>query len=450
MKRLFSLLLICALVGSLSACKSKEETFDFSSNQPDDLVSFAPSEEETNDSPSKEEKNPATQAPEKKPQADETPTKKPASSNHQAKPQAGYQALTCRASKDISWQKVRFRNDAEDITVELQLPADWEIKEASAKSLRILRKSQEIGILTTNAFAEPLETFEPSNLNADDNETYVYRTIVQYREGGKDQFYHQFEINCDQEPTSLTAYLRINYAELDKTAAETVLNSIDAVSRAEVVTPYSKGNGAKKILILGNSFINSSKIADQLNEMLSASGCPLSAEGISVGYATVESYSEDTRICAAIRSGEYSHVFQCGFYSKYESLDALGLMREHCRAADTNLVIFPAHNESETAPQLAAETYRDVAYLDWKGEINALIDGGINKWEFCIDDQHKHSTPLAGYVGAHMIYRSLFHQAPPLPTENSIVGTTPIKLFPDFLKKDGTEKVYFGTIYKIK
>ena len=42
-----------------------------------------------------------------------------------------------------------------------------------------------------------------------------------------------------------------------------------------------------------------------------------------------------------------------------------------------------------------------------------LLDTGIPWSAFCIDDQHKHSTPLAGYVGAHMIYRSMFSEMPP-------------------------------------
>jgi hypothetical protein len=29
-----------------------------------------------------------------------------------------------------------------------------------------------------------------------------------------------------------------------------------------------------------------------------------------------------------------------------------------------------------------------------------------------VDDQHLHSTPLAGYVGAMMIYRSIYGQMP--------------------------------------
>jgi len=31
----------------------------------------------------------------------------------------------------------------------------------------------------------------------------------------------------------------------------------------------------------------------------------------------------------------------------------------------------------------------------------------------CINDEHLHSTPLAGVVGAHMIYRAVFGEVPP-------------------------------------
>ena len=45
-------------------------------------------------------------------------------------------------------------------------------------------------------------------------------------------------------------------------------------------------------------------------------------------------------------------------------------------------------------------------------EINSLIKAGRDKWDFCINDAHLHSTPLAGYVGAHMIYRAIYGEVP--------------------------------------
>ena len=60
----------------------------------------------------------------------------------------------------------------------------------------------------------------------------------------------------------------------------------------------------------------------------------------------------------------------------------------------------------------ATSSHPDLVCLNWKAEIDALIQTGIDKWEFCRDDEHKHSTALAGYVGAHMIYRALYGTPP--------------------------------------
>ena len=50
--------------------------------------------------------------------------------------------------------------------------------------------------------------------------------------------------------------------------------------------------------------------------------------------------------------------------------------------------------------------------LDWKAEVDALIESGIDRWSFCINDEHQHSTELAGVVGAHMIYRAIYGEIP--------------------------------------
>ena len=50
--------------------------------------------------------------------------------------------------------------------------------------------------------------------------------------------------------------------------------------------------------------------------------------------------------------------------------------------------------------------------LSWKEEIDALISGGVRYDDMCMNDMHQHSTPLAGYVGAHLIYRNLFDKIP--------------------------------------
>ena len=58
--------------------------------------------------------------------------------------------------------------------------------------------------------------------------------------------------------------------------------------------------------------------------------------------------------------------------------------------------------------------------LNWKAELDGLILGGVDRWELCIDDAHDHSRPLAGYVGAHMIYRAIYGELPTQPLSSSL------------------------------
>ncbi len=59
-----------------------------------------------------------------------------------------------------------------------------------------------------------------------------------------------------------------------------------------------------------------------------------------------------------------------------------------------------------------------------------LLDFGVDKWDMCIDDYHKHSKPLAGYVGAHMICRAVYGEAPkndpPLSVSESEISKLPV------------------------
>ncbi len=163
----------------------------------------------------------------------------------------------------------------------------------------------------------------------------------------------------------------------------------------------------RRILILGNSFLGTSEIGLFLRDMCDAS--PETRDYIIETGGHVSVSSSWSTYVPLIRQGEYAAVFMCGFYSDVD-VTAFQDYVDACDFSNTPLAIFPAHNEECGAK--AAEKYPDVVYLNWKGEINALIKTGVAWSDFCINDRHKHSTPLAGYVGAHMIYRALFEEIP--------------------------------------
>ena len=58
--------------------------------------------------------------------------------------------------------------------------------------------------------------------------------------------------------------------------------------------------------------------------------------------------------------------------------------------------------------------------LNWRGELNSLIETGVDKWDLCVDDAHGHSTVYAGLVGAHMIYRSIYGEIPNIDGMSSL------------------------------
>lgn len=168
----------------------------------------------------------------------------------------------------------------------------------------------------------------------------------------------------------------------------------------------------KKIAIVGNSFVGTSKIGYTLYDIVSAGNKTLDVYNWSIGYARISTYVENNDFMNSIKNGDYDAILMCGFYSGDKEIGALSTLYSECQKSDTQLIIFPAHNESEKMVIKARNLFPELVTLDWKTEIEALITNGVDKWDMCINDQHLHSTPLAGYVGAHMIYRAIFGENP--------------------------------------
>lgn len=209
-----------------------------------------------------------------------------------------------------------------------------------------------------------------------------------------------------------TVYVTVDYNELDEKSCREFIRKLTLVPQKKVFIHPSEGNGSNKILILGNSFVATSEVGEFLNDMLRTSGLRYYADPIAIGMANVTTFENYPDICDSMANGEYCYVFLCGLYSD-EAVRAVQTMKNYCELSDTKLILFPAHNESANSIRKATDAYADLIMLNWKGEIDALLERGAEYSDYCVDDYHKHSKPLAGYVGAHMIYRSLFTNQPP-------------------------------------
>ena len=214
----------------------------------------------------------------------------------------------------------------------------------------------------------------------------------------------------------------------DNTGLESATSSDTSQTEGDMGVLQIQDN-RNTVLILGNSFINTSNVGDILQAMC---GSDLFVEAHSRGYASVMTYAQDDYMVQNIRSGHYSVVFICGFYN-YSDVLELEKIVDACKYSNTKIAIFPAHNEDISLIKDATTMYPNAVLIDWKKEISMLISKGIDYYDFCFDDQHQHSTPLAGYVGAHMIYRAVFNEIPQT-TSFSQVSKQQIDLLGGYVK----------------
>ncbi len=165
--------------------------------------------------------------------------------------------------------------------------------------------------------------------------------------------------------------------------------------------------GEGNIAVFGNSFIYTSEICEIFNELSADNGKTTQLLNYSDRYKELFSLEGTLQL----HHEGITTVLLCGFYSS-NMLDDVFKIYYNCDTVGIELVIFPAHNENRMLLNGVSAKYPYFYVLDWKAEIDMLIENGINRWDMCVDDAHDHSTPLAGYVGAHMIYRAVFGEIP--------------------------------------
>lgn len=209
--------------------------------------------------------------------------------------------------------------------------------------------------------------------------------------------------------------LTVIYSELDSKSIVELLTEA-TLSRSSTEPNFNTINlgSRNKILILGNSFVGTSNIGNILSTMCDSS---VKVDARSRGNANVATFTGDGYTLDEIRQGSFSVLFMCGFYSS-NGVSEFEHIVNACKASGTKVVIFPAHNESSSAIESAKIKYPDVLVVDWKAEIDALIESGIARSHFCMNDSVSHSKPLAGYVGAHMIYRTIYGKVPSSSSNN--------------------------------
>ena len=298
----------------------------------------------------------------------------------------------------------------EGCALETSLPTKWQFEQKGVGEYTIYRDGVPIGEATSGSAAT--EGWIILDDDYFESETgVIINSFVEKRE--EEDIYRRRLYFSLQESPWASATVCVSYEQLDETTMyriwrESKPSALKNYPNYDYLYDIDEGD---TVLILGNSFIASSRIGFILRQMCENAPFTVGVESVSRGYAQVGTYTSDPAVMQAIREGKYGCVFICGFYSEGEIAN-LKLLKAACDASDTMLVVFPAHNENATVIQRAIDSDDTLYYLPWRDEINALINAGVDLWDMCINDVHKHSTPLAGYVGAHMIYRAIFDESP--------------------------------------
>lgn len=371
-------------------------------------------------------------------------------------PDTGYRKVECRQPSLM--RTCYFGRFYSESVLSVSLPAEWQtVRVSDGEEYRILRDGTQVGrIYETDK--EPEHTGNCLEHAQEQNYSGIVTETCILRDGTYGDCGYMRRVRLAYAGKSGTRYLvfEVDYSELPPFSLHRLTNAESEQLVTDPGMQLLSDFGSQRrtsVLILGNSFIGTSMVGYTLQAMCDAGGKKVDIEAVSIGYATVQRYTENyPEYIRRISNGEFGAVLMCGFYSSVD-VDALGAVRDACRKSGTVLAAFPAHNESESVVSSACRKW-DVICLDWKGEIDALIRyQKISRSEFCINDQHGHSKPLAGYVGAHMAYRALFGEIPPAIQDGGISTATARQTLGDYLQTGSIRRIpddavcWFGFFY---
>lgn len=354
-----------------------------------------------------------------------------------------YEDIDCVETLDF--KQVGFSEKNSNVLIGITMPEQWKLKKTK-NGYNIVKKLHKIGSIKISEITNSANESVVSQKSV--NDINITHSVECIGFGKRPSYIRTLCYNYEDEHGNYkNLVLTVAYQEIATSAVDKMMWG------AEKSISYAEGNrgvlqirdNRNTVLILGNSFINTSNVGSILQTMC---GSDLFVEAHSRGYASVATYAQDEYMLQNIRLGNYSVVFICGFYN-YSDVVELTKIVDACEYSNTKIAIFPAHNEVSSLIEDAATMYPNTVVIDWKKEINILISKGIDYYNFCIDDQHQHSTPLAGYVGAHMIYRAVFNEIPQT-TSFSQVPETQINLLGDYVSNGKITSLDENSIYVIE
>ena len=309
------------------------------------------------------------------------------------------------------YKKCTFAIDESSYVLKTEIPLEWLLSRIDG-GYKIIRSGKQIGSVIISEANDEADWEIVSTRQKTNGEITTVEKIEKKGTGDTLEFRYRWQYSFieNDEPKQINIY--VNCPEVYPLVSYTMYSDSDLKplrSDPQMGTLPSSLDG-KNMLILGNSFVGTSNIGRILQDLLLSNGKNGTVTPISIGMGNIGKYAIDEDLLNTLRSGDYDVLFISGFYTSDDTM-SLKIFKEACEAGGVALVVMPAHNENLSSAMKSAKAC-ELPMINWKGELDELIASGIDKSYLCINDSYSHSTPLAGYVGAHMIYRAIYAQAP--------------------------------------
>jgi len=409
MKKLLCILSATLLMLSAAGCKPREEIVSVSEDPAGVTTTVTQDETET----TTEKQTDGTTA--TKPTRGKT-TKKTDATKKQEET-GDYVFLDNRTVGENEWKYVEFAKTLNGNSLCMPIPSNWTVSETKG-GFGFSIGGKVIGAASYTAPIAPSKMYLGQELNMNGN--YGSRAVYETISGNTSTFDWVFSLKANGVDT---LYFTIDYTELAQANVDFMLDAsgISRVNGNLDPAYISSGNKKKSILILGDSDVEVSEIGSALQTLLEAGG--KDAYTVTTGVASDGSYASFAAGTWAdrMKSGEFGVVFIGGFKSYDNS--TFSSIRTACNECGTKVVLFPGYNDSDRPINEAIKQNSALRYLNWRAEIQALIANGANSAD--LHDASGKATALTGFVGAHMIYRTMFNVLPPTV---DMTGTANAKL----------------------
>ncbi|MBQ8403506.1 MAG: hypothetical protein IJX55_03660 [Clostridia bacterium] len=334
-----------------------------------------------------------------------------------------YTELECENAGSFNY--INFICGESVMALNIPFPEDWKLYKTSENTYTVKKYAKELGKIYFGA-ESALDTGK-TEVYGDTKEVRGVETVYSVNRSGEkgDYSYRRkmvFGYKDDIEERKVTFdidYTAMNDKNLDFIRENLHMWEVITLPKMNTLS-FESGNGRNTVMILGNSFVATSHIGSILNELCTPEEISY-INAVSLPNVSIKDYAGSPTYLARIESGEYGMLFMCGLFSN-DDVTGLEKIYEACKKSGTVLVLFPAHNEDRKRIKTAQEKYPELVTVDWKDEIEQLIYSGVDRWDLCMNDGPLHSTPLAGYVGASMIYRALFGELPKTSVTQQMSG----------------------------